>query len=80
MKTEADMPRYKSHKTVQALEIKEVAGHVLYFKDESFDSIDAPEELFSRYTPVPGDFLVLYEDGYKSFSPRKNFIEGYTLT
>lgn len=74
----AEMPRYKSHKTVHALEIATINGHRLTFKDEGYASMMCEGSLFGRYTPVPGDFLVVYEDGYKSFSPRKAFLEGYT--
>ena len=83
MKTEADMPRYRSHKTVQALEIAsinkdKIDATFLSFVDKNFDDIEVPAELLLRYKPVPGDFLVVYADGYKSFSPRKAFLEGYT--
>lgn len=37
-----------------------------------------PESAVVRYRPQPGDFLVVYEDGYQSFSPRKAFLEGHT--
>jgi hypothetical protein len=30
-----------------------------------------------RYTPVAGDFWIVYPDGYQSLSPRKAFVEGY---
>jgi hypothetical protein len=79
-----EMPRYKSHKTVWALEIDTITPRALQapimtFRDEGYAPIDdAPPEMFSRYTPVPGDFYVQYEDGYKSFSPRKAFLGGYT--
>lgn len=73
-----EMPRYKSHKTVWALEIADVDGTVLSFKEPGYASIDAPPELWARYQPVPGDFYVQYADGYKSFSPRRAFLEGYT--
>jgi hypothetical protein len=78
-----EMPRYKSHKTVWALEIDEVQKidhdmtSRLTFRDEGYASIVVPGEMFSRYRPVPGDFYVQYEDGYKSFSPRKAFLGGY---
>ena len=89
MKDVAGLPLYKSHKTVRALEIAGVSEcemlatldgffRYLTFKDEGFDTYAAEEAMFSRYVPVPGDFLVFYEDGYKSFSPRKAFLEGYT--
>jgi hypothetical protein len=79
------MPRYVSHKTVHALELKEpplrdmeTGNWVLQFADAGCASVLAPDEMFSRYKPVVGDFYVVYADGYKSFSPRKAFLEGYT--
>lgn len=88
-----EMPRYKSHKTVWALEIAtidlpndydelagaEKAARRVSFKEPGYAAVFLPGEMFLRYTPVPGDFMVQYSDGYKSFSPRKAFLEGYTL-
>ena len=75
-----EMPRYRSHKTVWALEIAEVDQLTCRMKptDPGYAEITLPADMWSRYQPVPGDFYVQYEDGYKSFSPRKAFIEGYT--
>lgn len=72
------MPRYVSHKTVWALEIDEVDGCLLSFRDKGYAPMEAPAEMFLRYKPVHGDFYVQYADGYKSFSPRKAFLEGYS--
>lgn len=79
------LPRYQAHKKVWALEIESVGqllngkGPItLKFKDYRYADKECPEEMFSRYKPVPGDFYVEYEDGYKSFSPRKAFLDGYT--
>lgn len=78
----ANMPSYKSHKTVRALEISAI-GDLLHgyrslaFCEAGFAGKTVPENMFSRYTPVPGDFYVVYDDGYQSFSPRKAFVEGY---
>ena len=74
----AQMPRYRSHKQVWALEIATVHNNRLTFRDAGYAAIAAPAEMFTRYTPVFGDFYVVYDDGYKSFSPRKAFVEGYT--
>lgn len=74
------MPQYQSHKKVWALEI-ETADRLtckLSFADEGYAPIEAGAAMWSRYQPVPGDFLVVYEDGYQSFSPRKAFLDGYT--
>lgn len=74
-----EMPRYKSHKRVWALKIAAVNGRRLSFSDKGYADIDCPDEMFSRYVPVPGDYLVQYEgDGYRAFSPGKVFEEGYT--
>jgi hypothetical protein len=80
---QTEMPRYKSHKTVWALEIDTITPRalqptILTFRDEGYAPIEAPMEMFSRYNPVSSDFYVQYEDGYKSFSPRKAFLDGYT--
>lgn len=74
----AEMPVYTSHKKVRALEIATVAGHDIGFFGADFPPLHCKPEMFARYTPMPGDFYVVYEDGYASFSPRKAFLEGYT--
>jgi hypothetical protein len=73
-----EMPRYISHKMIWALEIDTVNGHDLSFRDKGYAPMHCAPEMFSRYTPVAGDFYVQYADGYKSFSPRKAFLDGYT--
>lgn len=80
---QVEMPRYVSHKKVWALEIAAIGEPLnglrsLAFRDKGYAGNSVPEEMFSRYVPVPGDFYVVYSDGYKSFSPRKAFLEGYT--
>jgi len=74
----AEMPRYKCHKEVWALKIKEVAGFTITPADEGYAPFDVDQAMFSRYVPVEGDYYVVYKDGYKSFSPAKAFEEGYT--
>jgi len=79
-----EMPRYKSHKEVWALELSSVTHRSdgsgewdLEFADAGYAPMKAPAEMFARYQPVAGDFYVVYADGYKSFSPRKAFLGGY---
>jgi hypothetical protein len=87
-KEDKEMPRYVSHKKVWALEIDDVVANAPHpgekvkafrvaFRDHGYAPVFLPAEMFSRYVPVPGDFYVVYADGYKSFSPRKAFLEGY---
>lgn len=84
-----ELPLYTCHKKVRALEIQSVGNYHtdndgklmrgISFKD-GYPSLDLPESMFARYTPMPGDFYVVYEgDGYASFSPRKAFLDGYAL-
>lgn len=80
-----EMPRYVSHKKVWALEIADIdhkddGSTVLAFADKGYAvmKVSASSDLFARYKPVVGDFYVVYADGYKSLSPRKAFLEGYT--
>lgn len=79
-----ELPKYVSHKTVQALEIADIRYEVgddsqnIHFKEDGYAPVKAEFGMFSRYKPVAGDFYVVYADGYKSFSPRKAFLEGYT--
>lgn len=77
-----EMPRYKSHKTVRALEIKAVVpdhGRTrVDFVEEGHLSHILEPAMMARYTPVAGDYYVVYDDGYHSLSPRKAFLDGYT--
>ena len=40
--------------------------------------VGVPRDFFARGMPTPGDYIVIYADGYKSWSPAKAFEEGYT--
>lgn len=83
-----EMPRYRGHKEVWALKIKEVRR--LYPKlGDSSDVLITPEEdgyapmvasseYANKHNPQPGMYFVVYDDGYQSCSPSKAFEEGYT--
>lgn len=76
----ASLPRYRSHKIVQAARILEVLSLPLRFRlDLDLGAWFQPKALASTVMPEPGWWLVLYEDGYISFSPAKAFEEGYAL-
>lgn len=81
----SEWPKYESHKVVQAARIVSVAMHhdgsrTIFVRAEG-------DELAERFEPsVPamaekaevGGFAVVYPDGFKSISPERAFIEGYT--
>jgi hypothetical protein len=79
-----ELPRYKSHKTVYALKIKAAEndgnpGMVLTPEDrENYAPFRVDQKFLDRNDLTPGGYYVVYEDGYKSFSPAKAFEEGYT--
>ena len=87
-----ELPRYKCHKEVWALKIKEVqlvAGEGtpsgakeikrLVFENGHYAPIEVDADYVRKHDPQAGGYYVVYEDGYKSFSPAQAFEEGYTL-
>ena len=80
------LPRYRSHKEVSALKIKEVkrvgetdprqAG-LLVFEDETYGTKQVSFNYLMKHTPKAGGFWILYDDGYESWSPAEAFESGY---
>lgn len=90
-----EMPKYKCHKEVWALKIKEVqldieearkenrettGGAVIVPKDEGCAPFNVDAAYVRKHSPQPGGYYVVYEGGYKSFSPAEAFEKGYTKT
>lgn len=82
------LPQYVSHKQVGALKIADVEVLAtdtttdenptqvrVKFENPSFAS--RVFNLHGKPTPYAGWYYVLYQDGYESFSPAKQFEEGY---
>jgi hypothetical protein len=76
--TQAQLPRYRCHKIVGALKIAQIQGNVLTPADQGFAPFILDKEYLRKHSPEAGGYYVVYEDGYKSFSPAKAFDEGYT--
>jgi hypothetical protein len=81
-------PSYRSFKTVKAAMIvevpeftpnQEVGKIVVEVDDYIYDVVINPKQLFSRGLAKPGDYYVVYEDGYDSWSPQNAFEKGYLL-
>lgn len=83
------LPRWKSHKVVEAFKIREIRrktyiptlGEIFSLlggDDSDPVSVDVLLEYISKHSPKPGGYYVRYEDGYKSFSPAAAFESGYT--
>lgn len=75
------MPQYQSHKKVWALKIKTILPMAGAFipEDSRYDQVTLTPEYIEKHKPKEGGYYVVYEDGYKSFSPAEAFEEGYTL-
>jgi hypothetical protein len=79
-----EYPKYVSHKEVSAAKITEVDpgadGSLTLHLEGGFDNVVIlHHERKNKPQPAPGWYLVRYADGYVSFSPAKQFEEGYTL-
>jgi hypothetical protein len=77
-------PRFRSHKVVQAAPICHVGEmqgklfvQVKPFDDHTVVSFEPTEPAMLKHAEV-GGYAVLYEDGFKSISPKDIFEAGYT--
>lgn len=91
MDAQREMPRYRCHKEVWALKIREVrqapADHDranaggdwhLFPEDAGYGPIlVGHDSYYAKHKPEAGGYYVVYADGYKSYSPAKAFEEGY---
>ena len=77
---DAKMPKYKCHKEVHAfkiVEIRESDGSAMLISDE-FAPVRVSYEFIKANDPKPGGYYVVYDGGYKSFSPAYAFESAYT--
>jgi hypothetical protein len=73
------LPSYP-HKAVRAAPIVSFHGTsvVVALATGNHLTIPVPADFAGRGEPAPGDYLVAYEDGYLSHSPKTAFDGGYT--
>lgn len=75
----APMPQYQSHKKVWALKIIGISiDGFLSFEGEIYAPIPMEKEWLDKHNPEVGGYYVVYEDGYRSYSPASAFEAGYT--
>jgi hypothetical protein len=81
----AEMPRYRSHKTVHALRIREISearsadgAAIITPDDPGYAPFEVSGEYMRKHEPKAGGYYVVYDDGYKSWSPAEAFQGGYT--
>lgn len=83
------MPKYRCHKEVWALKIAGIQaapnpkGHesdgsrLLVPADDGYAPFFVSGDYMRKHAPKVGGYYVVYNDGYKSFSPADAFEEGY---
>ena len=91
--TEVEMPRYRCHKEVWALKIRDIVpdseqataegretdGSATIIPDEEgYAPFKVPREYVAKHSPRKGGYYVVYKDGYVSYSPAEAFESGYT--
>ena len=91
MSCEIEMPKYQCHKIVWALKIKSITrdgaddpnretdGSAMIEPEEiRYAPFKADWEYMQKYNPQVGGYYVVYEGGYKSYSPAEPFESGYS--
>ena len=86
MSNSIQLPKYKCHKEVWALKIKEILPNeatgdcfVIEPTDKRYAQFHVPIAYVTKHKPEPGGYYVKYPDGYTSYSPAEAFEDGYTL-
>lgn len=78
-----ELPKYKSHKIVHALKILNIdldlatGAAVITPAEEVYGPFPVDAEYMGKHKPRIGGYYVVYEDGYKSWSPAEAFESGY---
>ena len=82
------LPNFKSHKVVRAARILGIenppgVSDSPYLRLDSGNTepsffVPVDQEYLDRHKPQVGGYFVVYDDGYRSWSPAKAFEEGYT--
>lgn len=86
MNASREMPKYVCHKKVWALKIAEITeptdatgtSRTIIPADEGYGPFVVDGAYMEKHKPEVGGYYVVYEDGYKSFSPAGAFESGYT--
>lgn len=77
-----EMPRYKSHKQVWALKIAAWEptpdGGIITPAEPGYGPVAVDAAYVERHRPQVGGYYVVYDDGYKSWSPAAAFEAGYS--
>jgi len=88
-----EMPKYRSHKEVWALKIKEIVfdsdlakgvnretdgSATITPEEKGYALFKVDQAYVTKHRPKVGGYYVVYKDGYESWSPADAFEGGYT--
>ena len=80
------LPAYRSHKIVHAAKIvsigkptEAVTNLVLELPNGEKMNWGVQNDYVTKHNPEVGGYLVVYEDGYESWSPAPQFEAGYDI-
>lgn len=71
-------PVYKCHKLVRAFKIETIIKYSIYPEGHNIPVV-MDYEFKGKHNPQEGGYIIYYNDGYVSYSPKEAFEEGYTL-
>jgi hypothetical protein len=90
-----ELPKYTCHKQVWALKIAKIDKYeflrdpatgnkpdnyyTLFPENKRYGPFNVDEKYWNKHHPQIGGYYVQYKDGYQSYSPSKEFEDGYTL-
>ena len=75
------LAKFKSHKIVAAGKLRSIDSEDTVTVEDANGAdckVEIPSGMFARGVATIGDYIVIYDDGYKSWSPAKAFEDGYT--
>jgi hypothetical protein len=85
---QAELPKYRCHKVVHALKIRNVelipgpgnggGGAYITPCEAGYAPFNVSADFVTKHKPFAGGYYVVYDDGYRSFSPAEAFEAGYT--
>ncbi len=90
MSIQIEMPKYRSHKIVWALKIKDIkkdgegenretdGSAIITPEEERYAPFHVDAAYMQKHKPEVGGYYVRYEDGYLSYSPAEPFEAGNT--
>ena len=93
MTDQRELPKYKCHKEVWGLKITKIekdcdlaketnretdGSAMITSAEEGYSPIKVDQAYMVKHKPFVGGYYVVYEDGYKSFSPSDVFENGYS--